>query len=464
MTGRIVAAVLAVITGLLAAVAVPLGLVTAAHDRTAFREQAFSAAQSLASVAEERISDGARDPGLRRELGDLAAADDRAAVYDRAGHRVAGTGSWSLPAGRVPARVPATGSLTYPADDRLIVMDPVVPDSGLGTAGTVALSRSTSPLDRDIAALWTLLGAVAAAGLLIAAGVAIAIARWVGRPLIALDGAVRQLGSGDLDTRAPADAGPAEVRRLAATFNAMAARLQALIHGHRSMMADVSHQVRTPLAALRLRLDLLAQEADTETAAELAGAQDEIARLARLVNGLLAVARAESGTAPPARVFADAVAWDRAAAWRPAADDRGVTLLVTAPFPVPVQAPEGHLEQVLDNLIANALDALRPGGSIRITATASAASGQAALTVADDGPGMSAEQQHLAFRRFATGKPGGTGLGLAIVDRLVVASGGAVSLSGSPGGGLTVRIALPSAPARPAGTHRPGALAPGPRN
>jgi signal transduction histidine kinase len=120
----------------------------------------------------------------------------------------------------------------------------------------------------------------------------------VSRPLAGLDAAVRQLAQGDLDTRAPADGGPAEVRRLAATFNAMAARLQALIHGHRSMMADVSHQVRTPLAALRLRLDLLAQEADAQTAAELAGAQGEIARLARLVNGLLAVARAESQTAP----------------------------------------------------------------------------------------------------------------------------------------------------------------------
>jgi signal transduction histidine kinase len=464
MTARIVGAVLALITGLLAAVAVPLGLITAAHDRTGFREQTFSTAQSLASIAEERISDGTGDPGLRRALGDLAADGDRAAVYDRAGRRVAGTGSWSLPAGRVPAQVPVTGSFAYPAEDRLVALAPVVPDSGLGSVGTVAVSRSTSPLNRDIVTLWTLIGAVAVAGLVVAAGVAIAIARWVGRPLIVLDSAVRQLGSGDLDTRAPVGAGPAEVRRLAATFNAMATRLQALIHGHRSMMADVSHQVRTPLAALRLRLDLLAQEADAQTAAELSGAQDEIARLARLVNGLLAVARAESGTAPPVHVAVDAVARDRAAAWRPAADERDVTLTVTAPFPVPVQAPEGHLEQALDNLIANALDALRPGGSIRITATAIAASGQAVVTVADDGPGMSTEQQRLAFRRFASGKPGGTGLGLAIVDRLVVASGGTVSLADSPGGGLTVRIGLPSSPGRQAGTRRPGALAPGPRN
>jgi signal transduction histidine kinase len=461
MTGRIVGAVLALIIGLLAVVAVPLGLITAAHDRTGFREQAVSSAQSLAGIAEERISDETRDPGLRRALGDLATAGDRAAIYDRAGRRIAGTGSWTLPSGRVPPRLPRTGSSAYLADGRLVVLVPVIPDSGLGTVGTVALSRSTAPVDHDITTLWTLIAAVAAAGLLVAAGVAVAIARWVGRPLIVLDGAVRRLGGGDLDTRAPVSAGPAEVRRLAATFNAMAARLQALIHGHRSMMADVSHQVRTPLAALRLRLDLLAQDADAQTAAELAGAQDEIARLARLVNGLLAVARAESGTAPPVRVSLDAIARDRAAAWGPAADDRGVALAVTAPAPVPAQAREGHLEQALDNLIANALDALSPGGTIRIAAEVTAASGQATITVADDGPGMSAEQQRLAFRRFGSGKPGGTGLGLAIVDRLVEASGGTVSLSDSPGGGLTVRIGLPGPRVRPAGTRRPGALAPG---
>ena len=331
MTGRIVGAVLALITALLAATAVPLGLITTAHDRTVFRQQSLSAAQSLAGIAEERIDDRSSDPGLRRVLRDLSAAGEQAAVYNRSGRRIAGTGQWALPAGRVRPHTPATRSSAYRAGDRLVAIAPVIPDSGLGSVGTVAVSRSTARLDGDIATLWTLIGAVAAAGVLLAAGVAVAIARWVSRPLTALDAAVRRLGDGDLGTRAPAGGGPAEVRRLAATFNAMAARLQALVHGHRSMMADVSHQVRTPLAALRLRLDLLAQDADAETAAELDGAQDEIARLARLVNGLLAMARAESQTAPPARVDADEIARDRAAAWQPAADDRDVTLTVTAP-------------------------------------------------------------------------------------------------------------------------------------
>jgi signal transduction histidine kinase len=463
MTGRIVAAVLALITVILAAVAVPLGLLTAAQDRAGFRDQTVSAARTLASLAEERIDDGAADPGLARAIAQLAAAGDRAAVYSAAGRRVAGTGTWAPPGGRPRAEAPSAGTHSYRAAGRLIVTVPVIPDSGTGTIGTAAVSRPTATVDHQVMTLWTLIGAVAAAGLLVAAAVAVAIARWVSAPLTTLADAARKLGGGALDTRAPARAGPAEVRRLAATFNSMAARLQSLIHGHRSMMADVSHQVRTPLAALRLRLDLLAQDADPETAAELAGAQEEIARLSRLVSGLLAVARAENVSDEPVAVGVDAVVADRAAAWRPAADERGVTITARCPAPVSARLRDGDLEQILDNLLANALDVLDAGGTVTISVTA--AGGRARLAVTDDGPGMSAERQRAAFRRFESGAPRGTGLGLAIVDRLAAASGGTAVLSDTPGGGLTVAVDFPQATAR-LGSRRPGATFPGkvPRN
>ena len=458
MTGRIVATVLALITVILAAVAVPLGLVTAAQDRAGFRDQTVSTAQALASLAEERINDGTADPGLTRTLAQLAAAGDRAAVYTAAGRRIAGTGAWGPPPSRLRAGAPAAAPHGYRAAGRLIATAPVIPDSGTGTIGTAAVSRPAGALDHQVTTIWTLIGAVAAAGLLVAAAVAVAIARWVSRPLTALDDAARQLGDGALDTRAPVRAGPAEVRRLSATFNSMAARLQSLIHGHRSMMADVSHQVRTPLAALRLRLDLLAQEADPETAAELAGAQEEIARLARLVSGLLAVARAEDVTAVPVAVAVDAVVADRVAAWRPAADERGVTIAVRGPAPVSARMRDGDLEQILDNLLANALDVLDAGRTVTVSATA--AGGRAQITVADNGTGMSAGQQRAAFRRFASGAPRGTGLGLAIVDRLAQASDGTAALSDTPGGGLTVTIGLPAAAPR-RGPRRPAGAPPG---
>ncbi len=104
---------------------------------------------------------------------------------------------------------------------------------------------------------------------------------------------------------------------------------------------------------------------------------------------------------------------------------------------------EGHLEQILDNLIANALDALEAGGTVRVGATE--AGGRATIRVADDGRGMTGAQQRAAFRRFASGTPGGTGLGLTIVNRLVLTNAGSAAMSDTPGGGLTVIIDLPLA-------------------
>ena len=126
------------------------------------------------------------------------------------------------------------------------------------------------------------------------------------------------------------------------------------------------------------------------------------------------------------------------AAWRPVAEEREVELGQDAAGPVYARAGPGHLEQVLDNLLANALDAVPAGGHVRISVAADSAG--VTVVVADDGPGMSGRQQEMAFRRFFSATPGGAGLGLAIVHRLVTANGGAIRLADTPGGGLTVEI------------------------
>ena len=448
MARRIAATVVALIAVLLGVVAVPLGLITAGHDTRSFQDEAVNSATSLANVAEERLSDHVTGPALGHGVGRLRQTGDQVAVYDKAGRWVAGTRARpATAAGEIRGTLRRLTPVTRSSGDRLLVLAPVLTDEGNGTVGAVALSRPAGPLQHRIAVLWILLGAVSAAGLVAAAVLAAALARWVSRPLSVLEAAAQRLGNGALGTRSPVGPGPREVRRLAANFNTMAGRLETLVVGHQAMMADVSHQLRTPLAALRLRLDVLAQDCEEPVAVELAGAQEEVARLSRLVDGLLAVARAEQVVAEPAAVPADAVIRDRATAWRPAAEERNVALSAIAPDPVRARIGEGQLEQILDNLLANALDAVPPGGNVRVSATM--AGGSAQIVVADDGPGMSEQQQRTAFRRFTSATPGGTGLGLAIVHRLVISNGGSAELSDTPGGGLTVTLRLP-----PAEAHR----------
>jgi len=445
MARRIAATVVALIALLLGVVAVPLGLITAAHDSGAFTSEAVSAATSLASVAEEKLADHSGGPALGSDIAQLRQGGDRIAVYDQADRWFAGTSARpEVPAGAVGRALARQTPASDAADGRLLVLAPVLRDESGSTVGVVALSRPTAPLDHRITVLWLSLAAVSVAGLLAAALIATALARWVSRPLSQLEAAAQRLGDGALDTRSPLDAGPSEVRRLAANFNTMAGRLEALVDGHQAMMADVSHQLRTPLAALRLRLDVLAQDCDEPVAVELAGAQEEITRLSRMVDGLLAVARAEKVVAEPGPVAVDAVIRDRTAAWRPAAEERGIVLTAVSQDPVRARLGEGHLEQILDNLLANALDAVPAGANVRVSAASSGPGAQ--IVVADNGPGMSAHQQRAAFRRFSSTTPGGTGLGLAIVHRLVTSNGGSAMLSDTPGGGLTVTLELPGSP------------------
>ncbi|HEY2551281.1 MAG TPA: HAMP domain-containing sensor histidine kinase [Streptosporangiaceae bacterium] len=448
MARRITLTVLAIVVVLLGVTAVPLGLLSSAQSRREFRYSTLVSASAVANVAEERLDDSASGHALDRTISDLARAGDQVAVYDAAGRRIDATSpAPAFPPGLLASLSPGQRQLSRPApDDRLLVLTSVVPDVGTRALGTVALSRSTEPLGHRIAVMWTLVAGVTALGLLIAAIITTGLARWVSRPLSVLEDTAERLGEGELDARSPASSGPREVRRLAANFNTMAARLQTLLDGHQAMMADVSHQLRTPLAALRLRLDLLAQDADPATSEELAGAQQEISRLSRMVSGLLAVARAENIARPPAPQQLDSLIQDRLAAWQPAAHERQVTIAGGDIAPVMVLAGEGDVEQILDNVLANAIEVLPPGGQVEISAAQQQDS--ATLRVSDNGPGMTRQQQQTAFRRFATGRPGGSGLRLAVVDRLATSSGGSARLSDTPGGGLTVTITLPLAASR----------------
>jgi signal transduction histidine kinase len=447
---RRIAWTLVVLTSVLLVLAVvPLAVSLTARERVAHRDSQRAAARVIAAVAEEHLSDGKPVGVMRKELDTAARTGDCAAVYDASARLVASTPCKAAQGEEADELVEDVlrGREPEPAESegRLLAAEPA--GDVREPAGAVVLTRSSASLDARIAAIWGWSAAIGVAGLAASVLLSVRLARWVSRPLSTLDASARRLGEGALDERADVGTGPPEVRRLAATFNTMAARTEALVHGHRAVIADVSHQLRTPLAALRLRLDVLATGADDATAADLAAAQEEISRLSRLVDGLLAVARAEQTTPRAAAVRIDEVVAERVAAWAPVAEERGVRLAAESGGRAPTVAlGAGHLEQILDNLIANAVDAVPSGGSISLDRRAAAAT--ARVRVRDDGPGMTAQAKAVAFRRFGNPEAGGTGLGLAIVHRLVTVNGGTVWLEDTPGGGLTVVLELPLWPER----------------
>jgi signal transduction histidine kinase len=438
MTGRLLAGFLTVLTAVIAAVIVPLGLTVTAQQTRDFRTAARDAALAVSAVAEEHFDDKTGTAGLHVVLSRVAGAGDATVVLDATGRVVARAGPPLAPALLARARA---GASALAASDAVVIAEPI--RDGSRALGRVVLVRGTGPLEDRRTMLWLALVLAAVSALAVGALLAWSIAHWIGRPLTALAGAARSIGAGDTSARADDSAGPRQVRDVASAFNTMATRVASLLDAQRAMTAEVSHQLRTPLAALRLRLELLGHELDGAPATEVEGMLDETSRLARLLDGLLAVARAEAIPPTPTAMELHVIAAERLTAWQPVAGEQDVRLDLDAEDAVVVATP-GHLEQVLDNLLDNAIRATPPGG--RIVVGVRAGRGQSSLTVRDSGAGMTEEQRGRVLRRYVTDRDGegGTGLGLAVVNRLIEIDGGTLDLRETPGGGLTTVITLPS--------------------
>ncbi|HZJ27883.1 MAG TPA: HAMP domain-containing sensor histidine kinase [Acidimicrobiia bacterium] len=242
------------------------------------------------------------------------------------------------------------------------------------------------------------------------------------------------------------------MRSLARSFDATAALFERLVGLQQAFVADASHQLRSPLAALRLRLENLEREPlDEQATADVGGALGEVARLSHLVDGLLALARAEQRPSRPTPIALDEVVQARCEAWSALAAERGVELRADVSGdrkPIATITP-GALEQALDNPLNNAVE-IAPRGSRVVVATDGR---DTCVQVRDEGPGMTAAERARAFDRFwrsEGAEAGGVGLGLAIVRELVEADGGRVELVPNPDGGLIVRLCFP----RPTGGDR----------
>jgi signal transduction histidine kinase len=326
--------------------------------------------------------------------------------------------------------------------------------SGGEVHGAVRITYPTSEVDSRVSRYWALLAGVGAIALAGAAGAGILLARWVTKPVDTLRSAAEALGEGHLNARAPTDAGPPEVRALAQALNTTAGRLEDLVHAQEQFVADASHQLRTPLTALRLRLEMLDLRTTDETdRADISAAEIEVARLARLVDGLMSLARADRApaTETTSRLDVNAALLARAAIWEPVATERNVVIGVES-TDVTLRADPDRLDQVLDNYITNALEVAPPNSAVNLRAWAVTVAGVGRVTeihVTDEGPGLTAEERRLAFERFWRAKPGagdlgGSGLGLAIVRKLVRLDNGTCELREGPSGGIDAVATYPS--------------------
>jgi signal transduction histidine kinase len=306
--------------------------------------------------------------------------------------------------------------------------------------GAVRITYPTSAVDSRVHRYWLILAGIGLVVFVVASIIGLRLARSITRPLRAVERAASAVGEGDLDARAP-DEGPPEVRALARAINETVAKLDALLDSQQAFVADASHELRTPLTALRLRLENLERDVEPHGRSGLEGAVHEVERLSRVVEGLLALARADAATPALEAVDLGTAVEERLEAWAEVAAERDVTLHAEAAGLAVRSGPE-RLDQVLDNLLANALSASPPGSSI--TVSARGAGDWVELHVADEGAGMSAEERERAFDRFWTGgsERAGSGLGLAIVKRLVSSDGGQVELLPAEGGGTDAVVRL----------------------
>jgi signal transduction histidine kinase len=448
VTRRLLLGYLGVTLFVLLSLEVPLGVQNQRTERRDLTAKVSHDAMVLAADSEDAVQ-----KPTRRQLDALAAiAADygkrtgaRVVIVDRGGdalidtsRRVRGRESFaSRPeiaqalAGKYPRGVRTSKTL----NERLLyVAVPIA--SGGRVHGAVRITYPYSAVDSRILRYWLLLALIGAVVLAGAAVVGLGLARFVTRPLRRLEATAAAVGEGQLEARAPEREGPPEVRSLAAAFNETVAKLSRLLRSQGDFVADASHELRTPLTALRLRLESLPPSQDRDAALR------EADRLRGLVDGLLALARADAGSEASARVDASALMRERVEAWSPLADEHGVTLVASLDGPLPAHAAPGRLAQVLDNLLANAVAASPRGGTVTLSAVA--APRWVELHLRDEGPGMTREQRERAFDRFwrAGSGEGGSGLGLAIVKRLVAADEGEVELGEAPGGGVDAVVRL----------------------
>ncbi len=438
---------------LLALIALGVPLAVSLRDRvdSEVKSQARSQAEVVAASASELL-DPSQPAGLRR-LAKISADSvrGRTIVVDRRGRLLAD--SAGEPLGRSYASRPevraalrgnseqiSRNSSTLGADI-LATAVPVLEHGRSG--GAVRITQSVAAVNRAVRT--SLLDLAALAGVVGLLGLAAGalIARQIALPIRRLDRAARRVAEGDLETAVLVE-GSSEQRSLGRAFNEMTERIRRLLRSQQDFVADASHQLRTPLTGLRLRLENLADRKadDVATAAELEASIGEIDRLSQIVDELLLLSRAGEHELPGERIDLDEAAARAAERWRRTAEERGIAVELDGNGQASAWCARPDLDRAIDSLVENALRYSPSGSTVWI------ASAPGRIEVLDEGPGLEPGEEEAVFERFSRGSagrrgPSGTGLGLAIARELTRQWDGDVTLRNRDSDGLCAVIELP---------------------
>jgi signal transduction histidine kinase len=331
--------------------------------------------------------------------------------------------------------------LRYSTDLRAQLLAAAAPILDEGRVyGAVRLTQDVTDVVNQVRNVTIGIAIVGLFGLLAGLIIAFGLAESLSRPLAKLAAASKQIGAGDLSARAGDIGGATEIRDLATSFDEMAGRVERTVRSQREFVANASHQLRTPLTGMKLRLESAAtQTDDPDLTRQIAAADADVDRMAETVNRMLVMAdEVERGEAT--MVELRSLAEDAVARWQERAEHMDTFVAATGD-PAHTLANPADVEQVVDNLIDNALG----HGSGPIELTTGKEAGRVFLAVRDHGKGIPSEERARVTERFYRGKSapsGGSGLGLAIAQELSEKWGGSLEIIDAEGGGTRIELRL----------------------
>jgi signal transduction histidine kinase len=339
-------------------------------------------------------------------------------------------------------RTPGTRTVRI-AGTRFRVKTTILPDGGTATVGATLAS-----VDHATAALRLVGGLLGVPLALLVFVGAYVLARAALRPVESLRLTAEQVGEGSSSARFSTAAPFDEVGRLAATFDHMVDRLDRVRRRQDQISADASHELRTPLAAIEAEASLVLRHdrKGAEYRDSLRLIVDESRRMRAVLDGLLWLARADQGVSAPSAISQDLAEVARLAVRRfePIVLGGGLMLRASIPStPAPVRAPEHWLDRLLDALLDNACKYTPRGGTVELIISVETSA--VVLQVADDGPGIRAEERNRLLRRFERGDQdsSGTGLGLAIAETVARATGAELFIGEVESGGALLGVRWP---------------------